>query len=160
MAPLAFISAWTAALLLAPRTPTAGGLAAPAAACRAAPMRVPTVRMEMVLTEENVMAVLEEADRELGTMFGSDPQSAKVGITGRVEFVELDGPIVVIRLSGRFWHARSRVLERLETYILQRIPEAVGVEVEDLDQLNDALDPETGLPVNEKPGLGPPPPLQ
>eukprot|EP00967_Tisochrysis_lutea_P034491 scaffold41182_cov39-Tisochrysis_lutea.AAC.5 len=116
--------------------------------------------MDMILTEVNVMTVMAEAERELGTMFGSDPQSAKVGITGKAEFVELDGPIIVIRLSGRFWHARSRVLERLEAYILERIPEAVAVEIEDPSQLEDALDPETGLPVNEVPGLGPPPPLQ
>ncbi len=58
-----------------------------------------------------------------------------MGITGRAEFVDLDGPIVVLRLSGRFWHARSRVLERLQSYIIERIPEAVAVEIEDASQL-------------------------
>jgi hypothetical protein len=144
------------AILLAPRW---AGVAGRASSRVVAPMRTPGVLMELVLTEENVVAVLNQAERELGTMFGSDPQSARVGITGKAEFVELDGPTVVLRLSGRFWHARARVLERLEAYILERIPETVAVEVEDPSQLEDALDPATGLPINEVPGLGPPPPL-
>ena len=43
-----------------------------------------------VLTEENARAVLDECMAELGTLFGSNPESLKVGITGSVEFVELD----------------------------------------------------------------------
>lgn len=147
------------AILLAPRP---AAIAGRASALIVSPMRPPAVLMELVelvLTEENVVAVLNQAEAELGTMFGSDPQSARVGITGKAEFVELDGPIVVLRLSGRFWHARARVLERLEAYILERIPETVAVEVEDPSQLEDALDPATGLPINEVPSLGPPPPL-
>lgn len=149
----------SAFLLPARRTPVVEVVQFSAASSLLQSSRASIILMDMILTEVNVMTVMAEAERELGTMFGSDPQSAKVGITGKAEFVELDGPIIVIRLSGRFWHARSRVLERLEAYILERIPEAVAVEIEDPSQLEDALDPETGLPVNEVPGLGPPPPL-
>ena len=35
-----------------------------------------------VLTEENVEAILAECQLELGTLFGSNDQSRKVGITG------------------------------------------------------------------------------
>lgn len=35
-----------------------------------------------VLTEENVEALLAECQIELGTLFGSNEQSRKVGITG------------------------------------------------------------------------------
>ena len=79
--------------------------------------------MSLVLTEENCVAVLSDCEKELGTLFGTNDQSRKVGITGRLEFVELDGPIVVVRLSGRFWHKRSDVLMRVSSYVLERIPE-------------------------------------
>eukprot|EP00965_Chrysotila_dentata_P002377 77581-Pleurochrysis_carterae.AAC.2 len=65
-----------------------------------------------------------------------------VGITGKAEFVELDGPVVVVRLSGRFWHKRSTVLQRISSFMLERIPECVAVEIEDESQLNDAILPE------------------
>ena len=42
----------------------------------------------LVLTEENVEVVLAEAVATLETMFDS-PQNREVGITGRVEFVEV-----------------------------------------------------------------------
>lgn len=71
--------------------------------------------MSLVLTEENVETVLEECQVELGTLFGSNPQSLKVGITGAVELVELDGPTVIVKLTGRFWHKRSTVIERVES---------------------------------------------
>ena len=60
-----------------------------------------------------------------------------VGITGGVDFVEMDGPTVVIRLKGRFWHQRTTVLERIANYLQQRIPEIVDVDVEDPYQLTD-----------------------
>lgn len=94
--------------------------------------------MRLVLTEENCLAVLSDCEKELGTLFGTNDQSRKVGITGRLEFVELDGPIVVVRLSGRFWHKRSDVLMRVSSYVLERIPEAVDVGIEDEAQLDDA----------------------
>ena len=90
-----------------------------------------------VLTEENVEAILAECQIELGTLFGSNDQSRKVGITGAVEFVELDGPSVIVRLTGRFWHKRADVVERVESYILERIPECVSVEIDDPASLDD-----------------------
>ena len=40
------------------------------------------VQMNLVPTEENVESVLAECQTELGTLFGSNDQSQKVGITG------------------------------------------------------------------------------
>ena len=54
-----------------------------------------------------------------------------------VEFVELDGPSVIVRLTGRFWHKRADVVERVESYILERIPECVSVEIDDPASLDD-----------------------
>ena len=117
-------------------------VAAPRLAARISPLArhalTPIMQEKRILTEENAIAVLNECMDDLGTMFGSDPQSAKVGITGLVEFVELDGPILVVRLTGRFWHERSRVVERVTSYVLERIPECVDVEIEDVAQLDDA----------------------
>ncbi|CAM9998832.1 unnamed protein product [Choristocarpus tenellus] len=92
-------------------------------------------REPLILTEENVVAVIEEAKKELGTMFGNSAENRGVGITGEVEFVELDGPCVIIRMSGRFWHAREAVLARVSNFILTRIPECIDVSVEDPSQL-------------------------
>ena len=97
--------------------------------------------MDMVLTEENAIAVLDACQTELATVFGSNPESLRVGITGGLELVELDGPIIVVRFTGRFWHARRTVLDRVENFVLAKIPECVAVEIEDESQLDDA-DPE------------------
>ena len=43
-----------------------------------------------------------------------------------------------MRLKGRFWHQRTRVVERVSNYVLERIPECVDVEIEDAAQLDDA----------------------
>jgi hypothetical protein len=96
---------------------------------------------ELVLSEENAVQVLEQCENELATVFGSNAESLRVGITGGVELAELDGPIMIVRLTGRFWHARSSVLDRIESYVIQRIPECIAVEVEDPAMLDDA-DPE------------------
>jgi hypothetical protein len=90
------------------------------------------------LTEENVIEVLNECMIDLCTVFGTNAESREVGITGEVEFVDLDGPIVVVRLKGRFWHERSRVVDRVSSYLLERIPELIDVEIEDAQQLDDA----------------------
>lgn len=52
------------------------------------------------LCEENASLVLEEVRRELGTIFGYDQRSREVGITGAIDLVEVDGPTVVVKLSG------------------------------------------------------------
>jgi hypothetical protein len=70
-------------------------------------------------------------------VFGVNADALKVGITGRVEFVELEGPTLVVRLTGRFWHARADVLARVESYVVERIPECIGLDIEDEEQLDD-----------------------
>lgn len=92
---------------------------------------------EEVLSEESVERVLEEARLSLSSMFDS-PENNEVGITGTVEFVELEGPTVIVRLGGRFWHARSDVLTRVESFLMERIPEICEVAIEDAAQLDDA----------------------
>jgi len=47
----------------------------------------------------------------------------------------MDGPTVILRLKGRFWHQRTTVLERVGNYLQQRIPEIIDVTVEDEWQL-------------------------
>mmetsp|Transcript_44073 Transcript_44073/g.76132 ORF Transcript_44073/g.76132 Transcript_44073/m.76132 type:complete len:156 (+) Transcript_44073:73-540(+) len=91
----------------------------------------------MIMTEENVEECLSQARQELGTLFGYSAENRNVGITGEVEFVELDGPVVVLNLSGRFWHERKVVLSRVANFIQNRIPECVEVTVADPAQLDD-----------------------
>ncbi|MQM07592.1 hypothetical protein Taro_040432 [Colocasia esculenta] len=55
-----------------------------------------------------------------------------------VDLAELDGPFVKLRLKGRFWHKRSTVLARLGTYLQNRIPEILEVDIEDEKQLDDS----------------------
>lgn len=89
------------------------------------------------LSFENVHGVLAACRQEIGTMFGYSPENRGVGITGAVDFVDLDGPNVVLRLRGRFWHQRPTVLARVGAYIKGRIPEVVDVVIEDPYQLTD-----------------------
>ena len=94
------------------------------------------------LTEENVQGVLEACREDIGTMFGYSAENRGVGITGGVDFVDFDGPTVILKLKGRFWHQRPTVLDRVEKYIQGRIPEVVECMVEDewelTDEANDA----------------------
>lgn len=53
------------------------------------------------LTEPNVELALEAARTELSALFGYTPENRAVGITGQVDLVEISGPTVIIRLSGR-----------------------------------------------------------
>ncbi|KAL1525160.1 hypothetical protein AB1Y20_020031 [Prymnesium parvum] len=127
-----------------PPQPGMPSIAAFHPACRistAVRARHHSIAMNLVLTEENVALVLADCMAELGTLFGSNSESLQVGITGKVEFVELDGPVVVVRLAGRFWHQRSDVLARVERYVQDRIPECIAVEVEDESQLDDSDPP-------------------
>ncbi|KAL7464338.1 hypothetical protein ACHAXS_004668 [Conticribra weissflogii] len=94
------------------------------------------------LSEETVQGVLAACREEIGTMFGYQAENRGVGITGGVDFVELDGPTVVLHLKGRFWHQRTTVLSRVGAYLMGRIPEIVDVVVADewelTDEANDA----------------------
>ena len=108
---------------------------------RIAPPRQNTMRHaveEMYLCDENVEKVLEGAREDMAAVFGYAADSQKVGITGTVELVEIEGPVVIIRLGGRFWHKRSDVVQRVANYLIERIPEICDVEVEDVAQLDDA----------------------
>ena len=48
------------------------------------------------LCDEHAELVIDEIRKELGTIFGYDPQSQKVGITGEIELAEIDGPTVKV----------------------------------------------------------------
>ncbi|MCD9643577.1 hypothetical protein HAX54_031178 [Datura stramonium] len=85
------------------------------------------------LTEDNIVQVLQDAKAELAQLFDTS-----VGITGKAELAELDGPYVKLRLSGKFWHKRSTVIARLGNYLKQRIPEILEVDIEDEKQLDDS----------------------
>jgi hypothetical protein len=89
------------------------------------------------LTEDNVLGLLSACREELGTLFGYSEENRGVGITGGVDFIEMDGPVVILSLKGRYWHQRTTVLERVSNYLMQRIPEIVEVMVEDPYQLTD-----------------------
>ena len=52
------------------------------------------------LCEENVDRVLDEVRRELGTVFGYVAKSHDVGISGAIDLVEVDGPTIVVKLTG------------------------------------------------------------
>ena len=82
--------------------------------------------------------MLEAARGELSALFGYEAENREVGITGTVDFVGIEGPNVVVRLGGRFWHQRSDVLQRVGAYLIERIPEICDVEIEDPAQLDDA----------------------
>jgi hypothetical protein len=56
--------------------------------------------------------------------------SKAVGITGEIEFTDVDGPSIVISLRGRFWHATDTILMRIESFVKQRIPEVISVELD------------------------------
>ena len=134
LALLVGVSAFTAAPLLRP----ASSLHSSSKFAPAAIVQMQATPEPRILTEENAIDVLNECMADIGTMFGTEASSRGVGITGEVEFVELDGPILVVRLKGRFWHQRTRVVERVESYVLERIPECVEVVIEDAEQLDDS----------------------
>lgn len=90
---------------------------------------------ELELSEENVLGILAACREEVGTLFGYTAENRGVGITGGVDLVDLEGPTIILRLKGRFWHERKTVLERVANYLQQRIPEIVEVTVEDPWQL-------------------------
>jgi len=84
----------------------------------------------MELCDENAAAVIDEIRKELGTIFGYTSDSRAVGITGSIDLVEVDGPTIRVSLAGRFWHATDTVMMRVESYIKNRIPEVIEVELD------------------------------
>lgn len=100
------------------------------------PIEVP-LGVALPLEPDTIQGLLAACREEIGTMFGYSAENRGVGITGGVDFVELDGPVVVLRLKGRFWHQRTTVLDRVAAYLQGRCPEIVDVVVEDEWQLTD-----------------------
>jgi hypothetical protein len=100
------------------------------------PLEVP-LGTALPLEADTIQGLLAACRTEIGTMFGYSAENRGVGITGGVDFVELDGPVVVLRLKGRFWHQRTTVLDRVAAYLQGRCPEIVDVVVEDEWQLTD-----------------------
>ncbi|CAE7462096.1 unnamed protein product [Symbiodinium sp. CCMP2456] len=92
----------------------------------------------LTLTPENVEVVLQEARyHHMQNCFGYVEESTGAGISGKVDLVEVEGPMVIIHLYGAFWHKREDVLRRVKKYLIQRIPEIADVDVEDPDDLVD-----------------------
>lgn len=93
----------------------------------------------MHLEEDNVKQCLDEfVDSDYGQeMFGCHDKASDIGITGKIDFVELCGPEVTLSLDGAFWHRRETVLGRAAVWLNARIPEITDVLVSDMDQLED-----------------------
>ena len=93
----------------------------------------------MPLDEENVRMCLEEfVESDYGKqMFGCHDLPASYGITGEIDFVEVDGPEVILKLDGAFWHRRSTVLGRAAMWLNARMPEITDVTVSDPEELED-----------------------
>ncbi|GMI37836.1 hypothetical protein TrCOL_g7944 [Triparma columacea] len=87
--------------------------------------------------EESIQGILSACRMDIPTLFGYSSENLSVGITGSVDLVELDGPVVVVTLGGRFWHQRPTVLARVKAYLLERCPEIVDVVVKDEFELTD-----------------------
>mmetsp|Transcript_26085 Transcript_26085/g.51999 ORF Transcript_26085/g.51999 Transcript_26085/m.51999 type:complete len:227 (-) Transcript_26085:204-884(-) len=94
------------------------------------------------LCEEMVLECLEEfVESDYGQqMFGVSDLAASYGITGRLDFVAVEGPEVILALSGKFWHRRETVLGRAATWLNARIPEVATVSVEEREMLEDFRD--------------------
>jgi len=93
------------------------------------------VGSQLELDKETIMGVLAVCREELGTLFGYPAENRGVGITRGVNYVEMDGLTVVVRLKGRFWHECTTVLDRVSNYLTQCIPEIIDASVEDEWQL-------------------------
>lgn len=103
----------------------------------------------MYLDEDNVRSCLEEfIDSDYGQqMFGCHAKAADIGVTGSIEYVELCGPEVTLRLDGQFWHRRETVLGKAAVWLNARIPEITDVvvaEVEDLQDFEEITDELSG----------------
>jgi len=96
----------------------------------------------MELSEDNVQECLQLLiDSDYGQqMFGIHDMPASVGITGSIELVEVQGPEVVLGMSGQFWHRRETVLGRAAVWLNACMPEIAEVNVEDQEELKDFED--------------------
>lgn len=96
----------------------------------------------MVLDEDNVLYALDLfVKSDYGQqMFGCHDRPASVGITGSIQFVEVCGPEVALKLSGKFWHRRDTVLGRAAMWLNACMPEISNVYVSDPSDLDDARD--------------------
>lgn len=47
------------------------------------------------------------------SLLGQHDIPASVGITGSIEFIELEGPEVILALTGKFWHRRGMLFIEL-----------------------------------------------
>ena len=95
------------------------------------------------LTEANVRHALDEFEQAAPSMFGRHAACAAVSITGAISLRELDGPVAVVDLRGRFWHRRATVLRNADVWLRKRWPELVAAEVADAAQLDDVRIDET-----------------
>uniref|UniRef100_A0A7S0JE06 Uncharacterized protein n=1 Tax=Calcidiscus leptoporus TaxID=127549 RepID=A0A7S0JE06_9EUKA len=78
-------------------------------------------------------------------MFGRHSACAAIGISGSIALRELDGPVAVLTLSGRFWHRRATVLRNAKAWLRRRWPELSDAQVADPDDVLDVIfDDETG----------------
>ena len=117
----------------------------------AQPPRSRDVHASLECTEVNARSVIAEFTSLASSMFGEHEQCARVGITGELSFVDLDGPVVLVALRGRFWHRRETVLRNARAYLMQQIPELADVELADPeDELDVVKDAETGLVAEDR----------
>jgi len=91
--------------------------------------------LPLELCDESAEQVINEVRSELGTIFGYDPASQNVGISGKIELIEIDGPTIKVALNGRFWHATDTVMLRVKSFIQNRIPEVIDV-ILDMEKSN------------------------
>lgn len=93
----------------------------------------------MPLDEVNVRDCLHDfIESDYGNqMFGCHEWPASFGITGELEFVDIEGPEVILSLSGAFWHRRETVLGRAAMWLNACMPEINEVSVENMEELKD-----------------------
>ena len=123
------------------------------AGAHARPGRASTIhcREPLECTEENVQLVLDSFKAQCTTMFGCHQKAADIGITGDLSLFEIDGPIVVLSLSGQFWHKRETVMRNAGTFLMQVIPEIADVVPADEDDLLDKIfDGDTGALLEDR----------
>lgn len=107
--------------------------------------------MLLELSDSNVRQCLADFVTAAESMFGDNPRAASVGITGSVTLVDIDGPIVLLALQGRFWHRRETVLRNARAYLMNAIPELADVDLADPDDLLDEIvDEEFGIVIEDR----------